>query len=120
MLFAFISLSLKFYYCVIIKQMNNNKYYITVSFFFSKRRKNSSLCAHRVAAYITVSFIPCNTYTYSYVITITVYPTYPNYNQIKSTPPVVKKKKKNHLQARARVNRIRISRTLIKVNVFSN
>ena len=70
--------------------------------------------------YITVSFISCNTYTYSYVITIIVYQMYPNYNQIKSTPPVVKKKKKNHLQARARVNRIRISRTLIKVNVFSN
>ena len=68
MLFAFISLSLKFYYCVIIKQMNNNKYYITAS------------------------FIPCNTYTYSYIITITVYQTYPNYNQIKSTAPVVKKK----------------------------
>ena len=93
MLFAFISLSLKFYYCVITKQMNNNKYYITVS------------------------FISCN--TYSYVITIIVYQMYPNYNQIKSTAPVEKKKKKP-LQARARVNRIRISRTLIKVNVFSN
>ena len=44
--------------------------------------------------YITVSFISCNTYTYSYVITIIVYQMYPNYNQIKSTPPVVKKKKK--------------------------
>ena len=70
MLFAFISLSLKFYYCVITKQMNNNKYYITVS------------------------FISCNTYTYSYVITIIVYQMYPNYNQIKSTAPVEKKKKK--------------------------
>ena len=68
--------------------------------------------------YITVSFISCNTYTYSYVITIIVYQMYPNYNQIKSTAPVEKKKKP--LQARARVNRIRISRTLIKVNVFSN
>ena len=41
--------------------------------------------------YITVSFIPSNTYTYSYVI-ITVCQTYPNYNQIKSTAPVEKKK----------------------------
>ena len=40
--------------------------------------------------YITVSFISCN--TYSYVITIIVYQMYPNYNQIKSTAPVVKKK----------------------------
>ena len=44
--------------------------------------------------YITVSFISCNTYTYSYVITIIVYQMYPNYNQIKSTAPVEKKKKK--------------------------
>ena len=40
--------------------------------------------------YITVSFISCN--TYSYVITIIVYQMYPNYNQIKSTAPVEKKK----------------------------
>ena len=47
----FIPLSLRFYYYVVTKQMNSNKYYIITS------------------------FISCNTYSYSYVITVTVYQT---------------------------------------------
>ena len=47
----FHSIVFRFYYCVVIKQMNGNNYYITVH------------C------------IPCNTYSYSYVITVTVYQT---------------------------------------------
>ena len=51
---AFIPLSPGFYYYVFPKQMNSNMYYITTS------------------------FIPCNTYSYSYVITVTIYQTYPS------------------------------------------
>ena len=50
---TFIPLSSGFYYYVFPKQMNSNKYYITTY------------------------FIPCNTYSYSYVITVTVYQIYP-------------------------------------------
>ena len=46
---TFIPLFLGFYYCVVTKQLNSNKYYITTS------------------------YIPYNTYFYSYVITVIVY-----------------------------------------------
>ena len=38
---------------------------------FSKKKMNSN------KYYITTSFIPCNTHSYSYVITVIVYQTYP-------------------------------------------
>ena len=46
---CFHPLSLRFYYCVATKQVNNNNYYIT------------TYC------------IPYNTYSYSYIITVTFY-----------------------------------------------
>ena len=49
----FHSIVFRVYYCVVIKQMNSNKYYIIAS------------C------------ITCNTYFYSYVITVTIYQTCP-------------------------------------------
>ena len=53
---CFHPLSLRFYYCVVTKQMNCNKYYII------------AFC------------IPYNIYSYSYVITVTVYQTHPKSN----------------------------------------
>ena len=50
---AFIPLSSGFYYYIVTKQMNSNKYYTTTS------------------------FISCNTYSYSHVITVIVYHTCP-------------------------------------------
>ena len=49
----FHSIVFRVLFCVVTKQMNSNKYYITTS------------CIH------------CNTYSYSYVTTVTIYQTYP-------------------------------------------
>ena len=74
---CFHSIVFRFYYCVIIKQMNSNKNYIT------------TFC------------ISCNTYSYSYscVITITIYQMCPNcsaWSRILVKIPQMATNKSNH------------------------